>query len=115
MRVESSGNESPSELKAMVAENMKLTKDLAFSIRKIRRYIFWLQLTSWLKFVLIAVPLVLAAIYLQPIIKNIFQTYKQLLDTANTVNSITLTQGGIDIGNILNSPQVQEILKKGIK
>lgn len=116
MRVESSsGAEAPNELKAMVAENMKLTKDLAFSIKKIRRYMFWLQLTSWLKFVLIAVPLVLAAVYLQPMLKNIMQTYNQVLELGDTVSSVKSGVDGANIENLLNSPQVQEILKKATK
>ena len=116
MRVESSaGGESPNELKAMVAENMKLTKDLAFSIKKIRRYMFWLQLTSWLKFILIAIPLVLAAVYLQPMINNLMQTYNQVLEIGDTVGSVKNGSGGANIENLLNSPQVQEILKKTVK
>lgn len=115
MRVESSGAESPNELKAMVAENMKLTKDLAFSIKKIRRYMFWLQLTSWLKFIVIAIPLVLAAVYLQPMINNLMQTYNQVLELGDTVSSVRNAAGGTDIGNLLNSPQAQEFLKKATK
>ena len=112
MRVESSAGESPNELKAMVAENMKLTKDLAFSIKKIRRYMFWLQLTSWLKFVLIAVPLVLAAVYLQPMVNNIVRMYSQVLELGDTVSSVKNGADSANIENLLNSPQVQEILNK---
>lgn len=112
MRVESSGAESPNELKAMVAENLKLTKDLAHSVKKIRRYIFVAQLTGWIKFILIVVPLVLAAIYLQPLIKNAMATYNQLLGASGTINSLTKPQGGMNVGDLLNSPQVQEFLKQ---
>ena len=112
MRVESSGNDSSNELKEMVAENLKLTKDLAASVKKIRHYIFWSQLTGWFKFILIAIPLVLAAAYLQPVIKNIMQTYNQILSVGDTVNSIKNGQDSVKLENILNSPQVQEILKK---
>lgn len=112
MRVESNGSESPSELKSLVAENLKLTKDLAHSVKKIRRYIFWAQLTGWIKFFLLAIPLVAAAIYLRPLVTKVMETYNQILGASNTVNSIAKPQAGGSVENLLNSPQVQEFLKK---
>lgn len=112
MRVESDSSENSGELKALVAENLKLTRDLAFSIKKIRRYIFWLQLTNLLKFILIAIPLVLGVVYLRPLVTNLVQTYQQLLGDGSAVGSLNKVQGGASsIQNLLNSPEAQEFLK----
>lgn len=102
MRIESESGEGAGELKSLVTENVKLTRDLASSIKKIRRYMFWLQLTSWLKFLVLAIPLVLAALYLPPIISNLQKTYSQLLGGGNK---------GVNVNDLLKSPEVQELLK----
>ncbi len=113
MRVESESNENSGDLKKLVEENLKLTRDLAFSIKKIRRYIFWLQLANLLKFVIIVVPLVLAVIYLQPVIKNLFKTYEELLGPTGTISELKQVQDGTaNIQDLLKSPQVQDFLRK---
>ncbi|MBI2098907.1 hypothetical protein HYT45_00645 [Candidatus Uhrbacteria bacterium] len=103
MRIESESNENSAELKTLVVENVKLTRDLAHSIKKIKRYMFWLQVVSWFKFLILAVPLVLAAIYLPPLLSNLTRTYGELLGNK---------EGEVNLQELLKSPAVQELLKK---
>lgn len=103
MRVESDSNENSGEVRSLVAENLKLTRDLASSVKKIRRYIFWLQIASWFKFLILAIPLVLAALYLPPFLSNLTKTYGELLGNK---------EGQVDLRELLKSPAVQELLQK---
>ena len=103
MRLESESTGNSTELKSLVLENVKLTRDLAGSIKKIRRYIFWMQFSGWIKFLLVAAPLVLAVIYLFPLAAKLQKTYSELLGS---------NQKGTNIQDLLNSPAIQELLKK---
>lgn len=108
MRIESGGaGEGKNDLKTLVLENIQLTRELSGSVKKIKRYMFWLQLTSWLKFLILAVPIVLAAIYLPSIISNLQKNYGQLLGGGNG--------GSVNVNDLLKSPEVQEILKNAQK
>lgn len=103
MRVESDSNENVGDVRSLVVENLKLTRDLASSIKKIRRYIFWLQIASWFKFLILAVPLILAALYLPPLLSNLTKTYGELLGGK---------EEQVNLQELLKSSAIQELLKK---
>jgi len=49
------------------------------STEKTRRYILWLKILSVIKVIIIVVPIVLAIIYLPPLLENALKPYKELL------------------------------------
>jgi len=72
------------QFKKLLEENLTYSKAIYDSISKIRRYIFWNYVLSFAKLIFIAVPIVLAIIYLPPLIQQFFDTYKELLGTFQT-------------------------------
>lgn len=69
------------QFKKLLEENLAYSKAIYDSILKIRRYIFWNHVINFVKLIFIAVPIVLAIIYLPPLIQQFFDTYKELLGT----------------------------------
>lgn len=105
MRIETGAGEGKNDLKTLVLENIALTRELSGSVKKIKRYMFWLQLTSWLKFLILAVPIVLAVIYLPSFFSNFKKSYGGLLKTDK----------GIDVNGLLKSSEIQELIKNAQK
>jgi len=62
------------DLKALLEENLRYAKAIYDNTEKAKKYIMWSQILGWAKVIIIAVPLVLAFFYLQPIVKQAVQT-----------------------------------------
>ncbi|MAG28747.1 hypothetical protein CL632_01175 [bacterium] len=60
-------------------ENLTLTKEIMEHTRKTRRYILFAQILNVLKVVLIIGPIILAILYLPPLIEQLLGTYSELL------------------------------------
>jgi len=66
------------KLEELLQDNLKNTAAVLLAVKDIKRYIRWQQLWSAFRFFLIAVPIILGFIYLPPLIKDAFQSYKDL-------------------------------------
>jgi len=66
-------------LEDLVRENLELTKEIFELTKKTRKYILFGQIMNVVKIVLIMGPIIIAIIYLPPIIKEFFRTYSELL------------------------------------
>ncbi len=66
-------------LEELVRENLKLTQEIIEHTRKTRRYILFGQVLNVVKVVLIAGPVILAIIYLPPLLGQWFSAYTELL------------------------------------
>lgn len=80
------------ELKELLEKNLALTEEIHEMTHKIKRYITIQKVLSFIYFLLIVVPLVLSAIYLPPLIKNMVGQYGNL---------IGMPSGSIDINSLL--------------
>lgn len=67
------------KLEGLLQKNLESSAEVLEAVNSIKRYIRWQQVWSTLRFLLIAIPVVLGFIYLPPLLKNALQTYKQLL------------------------------------
>lgn len=83
---------SPRELKELLEKNLALTAEIHEMTHKIKRYITFQKALSFIYFLLIVVPLVLSAIYLPPLIKNMVSQYGNL---------IGMPAGNVDINSFL--------------
>ncbi len=72
------------QFKKLLEENLAYSKAIYDSILKIRRYIFWNYVINFVKLILIVIPIILAIIYLPPLIQQFFDTYKELLGIFQT-------------------------------
>lgn len=62
--------EKQNETKKLLQENLKVSKAILKITEKTRRYIFWSQVASWFKLLLIIVPIILAVLYLPSLIES---------------------------------------------
>lgn len=75
---------SHEEIRQLLEENIKLTKAILASTEKTRRHIMWSQVGSYLKLLLILVPLVWGFLYIQPYLKQTLSMYQELLGPGTT-------------------------------
>ncbi|MBI5222521.1 MAG: hypothetical protein HY980_03425 [Candidatus Magasanikbacteria bacterium] len=103
-------NESGDTLKDLIEKNIKWSQVIYEQNRGIKRRLTMMVLGSYLRLLLIIVPLILAAIYLPPIVKNLLGQYGDLMGGLQG-----MTKGGqLDVNGILNqvSPdQIQQFMK----
>lgn len=85
---------SSRDLKELLEKNLALTEEIHEMTLKIKRYITFQKILSFVYFLLIVVPLVLSVIYLPPLLKGVFSQYGELLGT-DKVDVGSLLQGKI--------------------
>lgn len=70
---------SENELRAMMAENLALTRAILEKAEKTRRYILFGQIAGVIKIILVVAPLIAGVIYLGPFLKQALASYQELL------------------------------------
>lgn len=60
----------------LLMENLKKNDDILIAIKEIKKYIRWQKAWSIIRFLIIAIPIVLSLIYLPPIIQDSIQSYQ---------------------------------------
>ncbi len=64
----------------LLAENLELSKKIYRLTVTIKRYIFWQQIFGIIKILFVIIPLIIAGIYLYPLLNNALSTYQELLE-----------------------------------
>lgn len=77
-------------LKELIEKNLKWSQIIYEQNRKINNKLLWTAIAEWLKVLLIVVPLVLAILYLGPLLKGVISQYSDLLGGGN--GSVSETQ-----------------------
>jgi len=67
------------DLAKLMQDNLARSEEILTTVRQIKTYMFWQQVWAGFRFFLIAIPVVLGVIYLPPLIKDIFESYRNLL------------------------------------
>ncbi|MDO8592933.1 MAG: hypothetical protein Q7R92_04185 [bacterium] len=67
------------EIKKLLEQNLELTKEVYAMTKKIKNYITFQKVMSVFYILIIVVPVILSIIYLPPLLKNVFDQYKDLL------------------------------------
>lgn len=70
---------SESTVKELLEKNLKWSQIIYEQNRKINNKLLWTAIGSWIKVFLILIPLILAAIFLAPVAKNLSSLYSDLL------------------------------------
>ena len=97
-------------LKDLVEKNIKWSQVIYEQNRGIKRRLTWIVVGSYLRLLIVIVPLILVFIYLPPLLKDLFAQYSGLLGGLSGASN----GGQLDVGSILNqvSPeQIQQIMK----
>mgnify|MGYP001576692753 CR=1 FL=1 len=67
------------EIKKLLEQNLELTKEIYVMTKKIKGYITFQKVMSLVYLMLIVVPIILSIIYLPPLLKGMFDKYKDVL------------------------------------
>lgn len=70
----------PEDIRELLEENLKLTKEIRDMTKYIKSYIIWSQIFGVIKLIIILVPIILGIIYLPPIIGGFYRQYLDLLE-----------------------------------
>jgi hypothetical protein len=70
---------SNKNMEALLAENIELNKQILESVNATRKYIKFIRIANILKFLLIFIPLVIALIYVPPLLQKVLGVYDELL------------------------------------
>lgn len=99
---------SHEELHALLEKNLELSHKIYKATEKTRRYIFWGEIISFVRLLIIAIPLVLAFIYLRPYIEQTMQFAQKILGpgTLQTSGEMRSTGSILDL--------IDELKKQGI-
>ena len=71
--------EENKNLESLLQENLRLTREIRELAEKTRRYLLFSQIFSVVKIILIIGPLILALIYLPPLLKAAVKSYGEIL------------------------------------
>lgn len=72
-------NNEDSELNQLIKENLALTKEVASMVRHINKYVAWQRIFGWIKALFVVIPVIVGAIYLPPLFKDIYQQLMSIL------------------------------------
>lgn len=87
--------ETQEEIVRLLRENVRLSKKIQASVEKTEKYIFWMKVLNFIKVLLIAIPLVLALIYLPPAVQKLAATYQDIFSTVDNLKS-----GNLDASDV---------------
>ncbi|MBU1038915.1 hypothetical protein KKC17_01620 [Patescibacteria group bacterium] len=105
-----------SELKELLEDNLRYAKDIYRDTERIKRYIFWGQVFSFIKILIVVIPLVWGFLYIQPYLKGAFDTYGSLFNlTANSGQTTDEANVNPELykqyQQLQNSGQLEEFIK----
>ena len=105
------------EIKKLLEQNLELTKEIYRMTKKIKNYINFQKVMSIIYILLIIVPIILSIIFLPPLLKGMFEQYKDVLGVGAEVGSVQDllkdSAGNLNLDNIdINKlpPQVRALL-----
>lgn len=99
-----------SGIKDLLAENLRLTREVHAMSKKVIRYVAIQRVLSVIYFILIVTPLILGAIYLPSFLRNIVEPYQKILNSGNSLQNAVGNPGDPIIGDILK--QAQKLLNE---
>lgn len=108
--------EDHNNLKELMEKNLKWSQIIYEQNRKINSKLFWTAFAGWLRLLFIVVPLVLAIIFLPPMLKDIFKSYGDLFGMIGNKEEVANPD---KLNSLLESlplsPEQQEKLKSMLK
>ncbi len=95
---------SEAGLKKLLEQNLETTSEVLKLVKKIHRYIVWQRIFGLIYFILIVVPIILALIYLPPLLKQFTASYGELLapNQKSLLNQLDSLGGQSELKNLIN-------------
>ncbi len=88
-------------IQRLLEQNLEYNKAIYELAKKTKKYMLIMQIMSWVRVLLIAVPLTLALIYLPPLLKNYLGQYQELLGGDSVLDQLKNLQGAGDLQDLL--------------
>lgn len=102
------------QIEKLIEQNLRMTEEIYKMTKKIKGYISFQKVVSFIYLLLIVVPIVLGVIYLPPLLGNVFNQYQDLLGAGqNSTGGEINNDSQFDLGDIdLNqlSPELRKLL-----
>jgi hypothetical protein len=96
------------QIEKLIEQNLRMTEDIYKMTKKIKGYIAFQKVISFIYLLLIVVPIILGIIYLPPLLGNMFNQYNQLLG-AEGFNVNDLLKGLNPAGGNLNNINTEKL------
>ena len=71
----------------LLQENIRISRKIYESVEKTERYMLWIKIINIIKIIVIIIPIILAAIYLPPLFKQVTGSYGDIYDELKKVQS----------------------------
>jgi len=107
------------DIKKLLEQNLELTKEVHRMTKKIKNYVNFQKVMSAVYILVIVVPIILGMIFLPPLLKDVYNQYKEILGVGAEVGSVqdllkgsagSLNLNNVDINKL--SPQIKALLNK---
>jgi len=104
-------NVSADSVHELLEKNLKWSQIIYEQNRKINNKLVWTAVASWLKLLIILIPLIVAFFYLPPLVKDFIAKYGQLLGivSPSLAGVDTSALGGVFDNLSLDSSQLEQI------
>ena len=89
-------------IEQLLKENLELTREIHEHTRKTRRYLLFAQILNVIKVILIVGPIILAILYLPPLIRQALGMYTELIGGGT---GQTLLEGGSFVEKLFDRTQ----------
>lgn len=103
------------EIKKLLEQNLEYSKETYRLTKKIKSYITFQKVMSVIYILLIVVPIILSIVFLPPLLKGVFDQYKDILGVEGQSGSIfdvlKGSGGNIDLKNI-DPAEAKKLLNK---
>lgn len=78
-------NHEISELRELLEKNIKLSEDVLALSQKINSFVMWQKVFGVVKTLVIFIPLFLGALFLPPLLKDVLDSYQELLGVGDSL------------------------------
>lgn len=79
---------NPNELKALLEQNLHYSKLIYANTQKIRRFMFWRLVFNIIAMIILLAPLIVALVYLPPVLRDMYDQYQQLMGGSSSFDFI---------------------------
>lgn len=72
------------KLNKLIQKNLKISQEILDLSKYIKKYIVWQKIFSWIKLMLVIIPIIFAFIYLPPFLKDFSNSVQEIINSINT-------------------------------
>ena len=73
------------KLKALVEKNIEISQEILGLAKYFKKYIFWRKVFTYLRIILILVPLIIAFVYLPPFLRDLLKSFQALISPGDSL------------------------------